>query len=131
MVPCRDIIVPNAVRGILEVVATHTMTNDGTVRSSDKVVPIVVPKQTHSRQSSKTKKNKAGKASSRAQCEEAPGPAQEMGIRCDADRDADVDPCMHDQDDPFPDLDPIVEESQPRNTVCPNSIDIDTYTHIK
>ena len=92
---------------------------------------IVVPKQTHSRQSSKTKKNKAGKASSRAQCEEALGPAQEMGIRCDADRDADVDPCMHDQDDPFPDLDPIVEESQPRNTVCPNSIDIDTYTHIK
>ena len=130
MVPCRDIIVPNAVRGIVEVVATHTMTNDGTVRSSDKVMPIVVPKQTHSGQSSRTQKNKAGKANTRAQCEEVPGLAHAMGIRGDANRDADVNPCLDDWDDPFPNLDPVVDESQPRNSVCPNSTDIDTYTHI-
>ena len=116
MVRSQDIVVLNAVRGIVEVVATHTMTKDGTVQSSDKVVPVVILKQTHSGQPSKTKKNKGSKANAQVQCEEVPGPAHIMGIMGNANDD----PCMVDWDDPFPDLAPIVEESQPRNTVCPN-----------
>ena len=116
MVQSRDIVILNAVRGIVEVVATHTMTKDGTVQSSDKVVPVVILKQTHSGQPSKAKKNKGSKANAQVQREEVPGPAHIMGIMGNANDD----PCMVDWDDPFPDLAPIVEESQPRNTVCPN-----------
>ncbi|KAN0138105.1 hypothetical protein V8E53_003994 [Lactarius tabidus] len=50
---CRDVIVPNALKGIEEVVVTHTKTKHGTICTKEKIVPVVLPKQKHPGQSSK------------------------------------------------------------------------------
>ena len=53
---CQDVIVSNTVRNIAEVVVTHTKTKQGTVRSTEKIVPIVLPQEDHSGPSSKSRK---------------------------------------------------------------------------
>jgi hypothetical protein len=52
----RDVIVPDAVKGIDEVVIKHTKTKRGTVRTTEKVVPVVRPPKEKSGQSSRSKK---------------------------------------------------------------------------
>src|ERR1700691_3372884 len=52
----RDIIVPDAVMGIEEVVIKHTKTKMGTVRTTEKVVPVLRPQKESSGQSSRSKK---------------------------------------------------------------------------
>lgn len=46
----RDAIVPVAVKGIEEVVSMHTRTKRGTIRTTEKVIPIVRPPRENSRQ---------------------------------------------------------------------------------
>jgi hypothetical protein len=52
----RDTIVPDAVEGIEEVVIKHTKTKRGTIRTTEKVVPVLRPQKEHSRESSRSKK---------------------------------------------------------------------------
>jgi hypothetical protein len=52
----RDIIVPVAVKGISEVVSKHTITKRGTIRTTEKIVPILRPsKGTTSGRSSRSR----------------------------------------------------------------------------
>lgn len=104
----RDEIIPNAIRGIQEVVVTHTKTKQGTVRSTEKIVPIVVPREEHLGRSSNSKKKKAHLR-----------PQEEYNIAANVagiTDNAAGDPYMFDHD--YPDPDPAVEESQARTTVC-------------
>ena len=120
MVPPRDVIIPNAIRGIQEVVVTHTRTNDGTVRTSEKIVPIVVPKPKHPRQTSKSKK----KVQTQTRRDDSQGQAHTIGTVGGAEGDHFID----DQECPGPE--PTLEDGQPRTTVCLWSMHIDRYTHI-
>jgi hypothetical protein len=44
MPQCWDVIVPDALKGIKEVVVTHTKSKWGTIRTKERVVPTVLPK---------------------------------------------------------------------------------------
>ena len=103
----QDEIIPNAIRGIQEVVVTHTKTKQGTVWSTEKIVPIVVLREEHSGQPSNSKK----KAHLRPQ-EEYNIAANVAGITDNAAGD----PYMFDHD--YPNPNPAVEESQAWTTVC-------------
>jgi len=52
----RDIIVPDALVGIEEVVIKHTKTKRGTIRTTEKVVPVLHSRKEPSGQSSRLKK---------------------------------------------------------------------------
>lgn len=55
----RDTIVPVAVKGIEEVISRHTKTKRGTIRTTEKVVPVVrAPKVTSGQSSQPIKKGK-------------------------------------------------------------------------
>ena len=120
MVRCRDVIVPNAVRGVEEVVAIHTITKDGSVRSKDTIVPVVVPKSKKSGQSSKRKANAQPRA------EESQPPAYVTDIIDNAKGD----PYCDEQMNTFPNLNPAVEDDQPQTTVCLHLEIIHMYIHM-
>ena len=52
----RDVIVPDAVNGVVEVVTRHTRTKRGTIRTTEKVIPVLRPTKETSGESSKSKK---------------------------------------------------------------------------
>jgi hypothetical protein len=102
----RDIIVPNAVKGIEEVVITHTKTKRGTIRTKEKIVPVVLPKR--SGQSSKSRQGPPLEPPS----EKAQGPDRAIHTIDGAEGN----PYLDDQDFVFPDLAPV--DSQPPPPVC-------------
>ena len=120
MVRCRDVIVPNTVRGVEEVVAKHTITKDGSVRSSDTIIPVVVTKSKTSGQSSKKKAN----AQPRAERSQPPA------YVTDIVDNAEGDPYWDDQENTFPNPNPAVVDDQPPATVCLQLEMIHMYTHM-
>ncbi|KAH9019846.1 hypothetical protein EDB84DRAFT_1441986 [Lactarius hengduanensis] len=52
----RDVIVPDIIDGIEEVVIKHTKTKRGTIRTTEKVVPVVCPQKERSGQPSRPRK---------------------------------------------------------------------------
>ena len=120
MVWCWDVIVPNAVRGVEEVVAIHTITKDGSVQSMDTIVPVVVLKSKTSGQSSKKKVNAQPRA------EKSQPPAYVTDIIDNAKGD----PYWDEQENTFPNLNPTVDGDQPQTTVCLHLEMIHMYTHM-
>jgi hypothetical protein len=117
----RDEIVQNAVRGIHEVVVTHTKTKQGTIRTKEKLVPVVLPpKPERSGQSSKSKK----KSPPHIQSEDVQGQQRTIPTTGGAEEN----PYLDDHELFLPE--PTVEESQPRSTVCLDSMNIDTYADV-
>lgn len=115
----RDEIVQDAVRGIHEVVITHTKSKQGTIRTKEKLVPVVLPKPKPERsgQSSKSKK----KSPPHIHSEDVQGQQEAIPSTGGAEEN----PYLDDQELFLPE--PGVEESQPRSTVCLDSMNIDTY----
>ena len=103
----RDVVVPKAVRGIEEVVITHTKTKRGTVRTKEKVVPVVLPKPDGSGQSSKLRKQ--------VPLQKVSGP----GIDDHSTDNVQTDQWPNEQG--YDDLGPAVEDSPPQATVCANA----------
>lgn len=108
----RDVIIAPAVRGVREVVVKHTKTKQGTVRTTETVVPIVLPKQRSLGQSSNAKKREKPQT----QHENIQQPEHAAGTIGGTEDD----PCLDDQEYLFsdPDPGPGVEESLPRTVVC-------------
>jgi hypothetical protein len=104
----RDVIVPDAVKGIEEVVIKHTKTKRGTVRTTETVVPVVRPPKEKSGQSSRSKKK--GK-----QPQIQPDEAEGSGGALPIIDNTQTHPYMDEQYD-LPDAAP--EDSQPHATVC-------------
>jgi hypothetical protein len=105
MPQCRDVIVPDALKGIKEVVVTHTKSKWGTIRTKERVVPTVLPKQEHSRRSLKSKNGappQPGDASEGSQKAERAVPTS---------GGADNNPYLGDHNFLFPD--PAPEDSLP------------------
>jgi hypothetical protein len=105
----RDVIVPNAVKGIEEVVVTHTKKKRGTY-TTEKVVPIVLPKPKGSRQSSKSKKGLPSDP-----WPNNPRPKRAIPTEVPAEW-LEENQFLDEQE--YGVLDPIVEPSQPQVTVC-------------
>ena len=121
---CQDVIVSNTVRNIAEVVVTHTKTKQGTVRSTEKTVPIVLPQEDHSGPSSKSRKTNEP-------LQPRPKDARESANETDIIDGACGDSYLDDRDNVFPDPDPdpTVEEGQPRTPVCPHLIYSNKYAY--
>jgi hypothetical protein len=107
---CRDVIVPNAVKGIEEVVVTHTKTKRGTIRTKEKIVPVVLPMQERPGQTSKSKKNSPPQLNS----SDTHVPEKVIPTA----HPAEDNPYLDDQEYLLPD--PTTEESQQRATVRPD-----------
>ena len=103
----RDVIVPNAVKGIEEVVVKRTNTKRGTV-TSQKVVPVVLP-TTQKGESSKTKKG------SELQDQSSKDNQSEMAVHIDTADDTQAQLFSEHEYD-FPEH--VAEEHHPQVTVC-------------
>ena len=117
MIPVK---VPNALKGIEEVVVTHTKTKNGTIESKEKVVPIILTKGKRSGQSSKPKPKRSSPANLQLH---TPEPERDIPTEVstqhieDSQFPAEQDSQFPgDQDYGFPD--PVVEPSRPQATVC-------------
>jgi len=102
----RDVIVPDIVDGIEEVVIKHTKTRQGTIRTTEKVVPVLRPRKEHSGKSSKSKKK--GK-----QPQREPEDAEGSGRPVPTPDDIQVHPYLEEQGY---DLLDTAEDSQPQAT---------------
>ena len=122
---CWDVIVSNTVRNIAEVVVTHTMTKQGTVRSTEKIVPIVLPQEELSGTSSKSRQKNVPP-------HPHPEDARESANATDIIDSACGDSYLDDRENVFPDPDPdpALEEDQPRTSVCPHLIYINKYAYL-
>lgn len=107
----RDVIVPNAVQGIEEVVIKHTKTKRGTVRTTEKVVPVIRPPKKQSGQPSRSKK----RPQPQSQPEEAEGSGGAIPTTTETD-DAQTHQFMDEQEYDLPDV--AAEDRQPQPTVC-------------
>ena len=122
----NPVAVPNAVRGIEEIVVTHTKTKSGTITSSEKTVPIVLTKGKKSGQSSKPKKRLPANPQLPTPEPEGNIPEPEGNIPTEAPTEyapteyVGDTPFLGEQDYGLPDL--IVESSRPQATVCAVSI---------
>jgi hypothetical protein len=106
----RDIMVPNAVQGIEEVVIRHTKTKRGTVRTTEKVVPVLKPPNKKSGQPSRSKK--------RPQPQSQPDGAEGSGRAIPAIEtdDTQTHPFVDEQEYDIPDV--AAEDTRPQATVC-------------
>lgn len=107
----RDVIVPKTVKGIEEVVIKHTKTKRGTIRTTEKVVPVSRPQKARSGESSRSKKGAQPPTEPERAGRSAPaGPDFTPG-------DTLTDPYMVEQEYDLPDS---AEDSQPhpQATVC-------------
>ena len=122
---CRDVIVSNTVRDIAEVVVTHTKTKQGTVRSTEKIVPIVLPQEEHSGPSSKSRKKNEP-------LQPRPKDARESEHAMGMIDGACGNSYLDDRENlfPDPDPDPAIEEDQPRTPVCPHLIYFNKYAYM-
>jgi len=105
----RDVIVPNAVKGIEDVIVTHTKTKRGT-RTREKVIPVVLPKPEGSGQSSKSKKGSPANSQPNT-----PGSERAIPTEVPAEYVEDAQ-FPGEQDYGFPD--PIAEPRRPQASVC-------------
>jgi hypothetical protein len=101
----RDVIIPDAVKGIQEVVIKHTKTKRGTIRTTETVVPVLRPPKEKSGQSSRSKKK--GKQP-QIQPDDAEGSGGAIPIIDHAQNQLFTDEQEYDPPDPAP------EDSQPR-----------------
>jgi hypothetical protein len=104
----HDVIVPNAVPGIEEVVIKHTKTKRGTVRTMEKVVPILQPPTKQSGHRSMSKK----RPQPHSQPDEAEGSGGAIPMAAPDGAHAFTD------DQEFELQDVATEDSQPQATVC-------------
>jgi hypothetical protein len=105
----RDMIIPDAVEGIEEVVIKHTKTKRGTIRTTEKVVPVLHPQKERSGESSRTKKKKGTQHEIQPDVSEGSGrPTPTMG-------DKQIHQYVDNQD--YDLLDGVEEDTRPQASV--------------
>ena len=105
----RDIIVTETVKGIEEVVSKHIRTKRGTIRTTEKVIPVLRPTKETPAQSTRSKK----KGKQPQHCSDV---AEGSGGAIPVIDDVQTFPYMDEHDYGLPDTAP--EDSRPRITVC-------------
>ena len=108
----HDVVVPNAIRGVEEIVTTHTKSKRGRVCIEEKVVPVVPSRQKSFGQSSKAKKG----ASSQIQPDCDHG-SEETAQTPDEAYDAYSTECLEEQEYDLPE--PLVDGNLPQTSVSP------------
>jgi hypothetical protein len=106
----RDVIVPNAVQGIEEVVITHTKTRRGTIRTTEKVVLILQAPTKQSKRPSRSKQ----RTKLQSQLDEAEGSGGVIPTTTEADG---VQTHLFMDEHEYEPPDGAAEDSRPQATV--------------
>lgn len=105
----RDMIVPDAVKGVDELVTRHTVTRMGTVRTTERIVPVLRP-PVENKLSQSSRSRKKGR-----QLQRQPDEGDRSGWATPIIGDTQTHPYIDEQEY---DLQDTLEDSQPRATVC-------------